>query len=135
MRAKPRLPRACSKYGADMGRVARMGDCRDWGGKCPNPRKLPEHRPGRTMTGDLIRCDTCGTLIQPNAPKLHLQRMRIDSGGYDEGGAYWGTACERGVMYVAFNDAGDVDVYVRARNRDDAKRQVLDRLPRARFYR
>jgi hypothetical protein len=38
-------------------------------------------------------------------------------------------------MYVAFNDAGDVDVYVRARNRDDAKRQVLDRLPRARFYR
>lgn len=24
------------------------------------------------------------------AVKLHLERVRLDSGGYDEGGAYWG---------------------------------------------
>ncbi len=52
--------------------------------------------------------------------KLYLQRVRLDSGGYDSGGAYWGHGEP---LYVA-TDHEDVTVFVRGVDRDDAKDAV-----------
>jgi|SRR5436190_20049161 len=65
---------------------------------------------------------------------LSLRRIRLDSGGYDPGGAYWGLGAP---LYWAGNcgDGLDVDMFLRARNRDDAKAQIRADYPGARFYR
>ncbi len=62
--------------------------------------------------------------------KLSLQRVRLDSGGYDPGGAYWGGGYGTLPLYRAENEEGDVR-YFRAANRDAAKAFF----PKARFYR
>lgn len=64
--------------------------------------------------------------------KVSLRRMRIDSGGYDAGGSYWGLGAP---LYWAGDDDGIIDIWFRARDRDDAKAQVKARCPNARFYR
>lgn len=76
------------------------------------------------------------------ALKVRLYRVSLDSGGYDNGGAYWGNG--RGVppLYRAVGEATDsdgstveVEHYWRAWNRNDAKCLVLCAYPNARFYR
>jgi hypothetical protein len=62
--------------------------------------------------------------------KLSLQRVRLDSGGYDPGGSYWGGGYGTLPLYRAENENGDVR-YLRAANRDAAK--VF--FPKASFYR
>lgn len=56
--------------------------------------------------------------------KLYLQRVRLDSGGYDSGGAYWGHGEP---LYVA-TDHEDVTLFVRGADRDDAKDAVAAQL-------
>jgi hypothetical protein len=56
--------------------------------------------------------------------KLCLQRVRLDSGGYDSGGAYWGHGEP---LYVA-TDHENTTVFVRAMTRDGAKHAVRLRL-------
>lgn len=56
--------------------------------------------------------------------KLYLQRVRLDSGGYDSGGAYWGHGEP---LYVA-TDHEDVTLFVRGVDRDDAKDAVRAQL-------
>ena len=66
--------------------------------------------------------------------KFHLQRVTLDSGGYDPGGAYWGLGDP---LYVAFGE-GELEVqemFFRAKSRDDAKTQVRGAFPAATFYR
>lgn len=67
--------------------------------------------------------------------KLHLVRLRFVDGDYDEGGAYWGGSYSS--IYWAYGDVGDVaaEMFVRARNRNDARVFVRDTLPNAKFYR
>lgn len=80
------------------------------------------------------------------SPLLYLRRFHLVDGDYDVGGAYWGNNGEP--MYVAFNaayiehgdafgveDHGAVFLTFRAKNRDDAKRQVREIYPAARFWR
>lgn len=55
-------------------------------------------------------------------PKLSLQRVRIDCGGYDAGGAYWGLGQP---LYVA-TDGDGIEVFVRAPDREAAKTAVRD---------
>lgn len=89
--------KACSQYGASMGRR------------------------------DNITESAC-------AIKFHLQRVPLDSGGYDPGGAYWGLGDP---LYVAFGE-GELEVqemFFRAKSRDDAKTQVRGAFPAATFYR
>ena len=60
-----------------------------------------------------------------------LQRVRIDQGGYDPGGAYW----EIGAPLYWANDS-ETDVYFRARNREAAKAHIRTEFdPLAKFYR
>ena len=62
--------------------------------------------------------------------KLRLYRVPLNSGGYDPGGAYWGTGTP---LYCAElnTDESTMIEYFRAYDREDAK----SRFPSARFYR
>jgi hypothetical protein len=69
----------------------------------------------------------------PAAPlKLRLVRLRLVDGDYDAGGAYWGFTAGTAI-YWAYGDSAEV--FVRAGSRADAKGQVLQKIPSARFYR
>lgn len=59
--------------------------------------------------------------------------VRLDEGGYDNGGAYWGTGKP---LWRALAEAADGDVvemFLRAATRADAKINVLAEYPRATF--
>lgn len=59
---------------------------------------------------------------------LHLRGLHIDSGGYDNGGAYWGTGAPM------FHIQGEeVEHFIRSHNRDNAKAWVLEQYPNATF--
>lgn len=63
--------------------------------------------------------------------KTHLRRVGLDSGGYDRGGAYWGTGEP---LWVAWDDDGG-EVYLRALSREIAKAQLRARCEGVSFYR
>lgn len=70
--------------------------------------------------------------------KLSLQRVRLNSGGYDNGGAYWGTGEPLWLAQGDVDGVTDVDgvaLYLRASNRDHAKALVRAKLRAATFYR
>lgn len=61
-----------------------------------------------------------------NGERLHLRRVPLNSGGYDPGGAYWGTGLP---LYCAYGhtdcETGEpVELYMRALDRDDAAYRV-----------
>lgn len=74
--------------------------------------------------------------------KFYLQRVRLNQGGYDDGGAYWGTGQK---LYRAYADSvwladeerdeEGSEWFFRADDREDAKAEVLHLYPNARFYR
>lgn len=64
--------------------------------------------------------------------KFEMQRVRINAGGYDNGGAYWGIGQP---LYRAYCHATDDMRYVRARDRDDAKGKIRAEFPNATFHR
>lgn len=55
------------------------------------------------------------------AGKVHLVRVKLDSGGYDKGGAYWGSGVS---LWCAWND--DATVYLRAHSRQAAKQSLIE---------
>ena len=59
--------------------------------------------------------------------KVHLRRVPLVDGCYDQGGAYWGGPND---LYCAWTDDGK-EVYLRADSREEAK----SHLPGCRFYR
>ena len=79
--------------------------------------------------------------------KLSLVKLKWYDGDYDEGGAYWGYTKGTNIYWAHGNslcpseyDASplkfkDIDIFVRAVSRDDAKKQVRESMPRASFYR
>lgn len=75
--------------------------------------------------------------------KVHLERVRLDRGGYDEDGKYWGAGEP---LYVYYSDdlewgpmtghaARGVGGYLRASSRAEAKEEIRRKHPEARFYR
>lgn len=84
----------------------------------------------------------------PAGVKMHLVRLRFADGDYDAGGAYWGCG---NPIYWAVSDKTDgnfpikkwdgsfvpgrIQVFVRARDREDAARQVMEVLPECRVLR
>ncbi len=72
------------------------------------------------------------------AGKLYVSRIHIDSGGYDQGGAYWGLG---ELIYAASStkvgQAPDSSAFgtVRARNRAEAIRSFIKTFPSASFHR
>ena len=97
-----KLPKACSKYGADMGRPS-------------------------TWPTDVLFDG-----------RLRLTPLDWVDGDYDQGGAYWGYIPGTRIWCARSADVEDgcfTHVYVRAKNREDAKEQIRQKLPNARFYR
>ena len=64
------------------------------------------------------------------AEKVRLFRVRLDSGGYDSGGAYWGFG---NPLYCAMGE--EFERYLRANDREDAKARLLAEFPDLKFYR
>ena len=68
--------------------------------------------------------------------KFRMERVKLDSGGYDNGGAYWGR--DLPLYYARADDPSEEDdsteLFLRAFDRADAKAQVVDLYPNARFF-
>ncbi len=62
--------------------------------------------------------------------RYYLQRVRLDSGGYDSGGAYWGIG--QPLYRWSHEDASEC-AFLRANDRDDAKERIREIVPNARF--
>lgn len=63
------------------------------------------------------------------APKLDIQRLRVDAGGYDTSGAYWGAGPD---VFIATSPDGRDEIAVRARTIKEARQKIaveLDRKP------
>ena len=94
----------------------------------------PSQEPDRGWCGDPKRGaamgrDSDGT---PDASKLHLRRVRINSGGYDSGGAYWGIGAP---LFEAWDDEGNFRYFTRAADRVAAKSKLHAEHASARFFR
>jgi hypothetical protein len=63
--------------------------------------------------------------------KLTLRHIRLNSGGYDRNGTYFGIGQR---LYWYANEAGDIDAMLRADDRWDAKSKIRNLYPYARFY-
>ena len=63
---------------------------------------------GRRSSGDL-------------SGKISLTRVRLDQGGYDKGGAYWGTGTP---LWCAEDPEGNI-AYLRAATREAAKSKLI----------
>jgi len=77
------------------------------------------------------------SIMEPDAAiKFHLVQLRIDKGGYDSGGAYWGK-WQSHPMWAAWGDGPlwKNEMWIRARSREEAKAQVRDSFKHATFYR
>lgn len=64
--------------------------------------------------------------------KFFLCRVRLDRGGYDDAGAYWGVGKP---LYWACSEHGAHDRFFRAADRDAAKARLRVEFPNARFFR
>lgn len=99
-----------------------------------------ESRKGASWMGDPARgaalgrtsFDNGGAVIDATDPPFRLRCVRLDAGGYDRGGAYWGHHL---TLYYYADGSGQVDGYLRASTRDAAKAAIRETYPTARFYR
>lgn len=77
----------------------------------------------------------CNNISEPDYPvKFYLQRVLIDRGGYDPGGAYWGIGEP---LYVAFGDGEEEqqEFFTRAKSREEAEEKVRKYFKNAKFWR
>lgn len=65
--------------------------------------------------------------------KLTLRQVRLDNGGYDVNGTYFGWS--RGeTLYWYADEEGTIDAMLRATSRKLAKADIRETYPNARFY-
>lgn len=87
--------------------------------------------------GDPKRGAALGRLTVQEAPadfagKLTLRRMRLDSGGYDKNGTYFGHGAP---LYWVADEGGLIDYMLRASDRECARNLVLALYPKAKIRR
>lgn len=73
----------------------------------------------------------CAIHGQPEG-RIYLRKIRIDSGGYDPNGTYFGFG---NPLYWYADTDSNVDAVLRADSREGAKQQIRERYPRAQFFR
>ena len=74
---------------------------------------------------------TGGEFLDTDSGKIYLRRIKLDSGGYDNGGAYWGIGQP---LWETLDQDGNGFIF-RESNRESAKKHILERFPDAKFYR
>lgn len=62
-----------------------------------------------------------------------LQHVRLNMGGYDRGGAYWGQGARLYWAAATGLDGNEVSFYFRAKDREAAKAHVRAKYPHAKF--
>lgn len=67
-----------------------------------------------------------------NNQKFSLMKVRLDSGGYDVAGRYWGVGA---ALYFYQSEDYAISGHLRAVSRDAARSEVMTRHPGARFFR
>lgn len=67
--------------------------------------------------------------------RCYLQRVRMIDGGYAADGTYWGGGRGTEPLWCAFTEDGETRLYVRARRRYDAVRELILRYPGLKFHR
>lgn len=69
--------------------------------------------------------------------RLHLEHVRMYDGDYDKGGAYWGGGIGPLPLWVAYGEdpQAQIQIFVRAPNRAEAKAEVIKARANAVFYR
>lgn len=87
---------------------------------------------GNQSRGAALGRPTIINVEQDAAPRVRVSRVRLDAGGYDPNGTYFGIGQS---LYWIRTDGGEVDFVVRAHDRDYAKAEARNRIPMARFYR
>lgn len=103
------------------------------------PPDYTTHDP-KGWCGDITRGAAMGRPTVQREPReyagrLHLRRVRLDSGGYDKNGTYFGTGAGTMPLYWCANDEGTVDFMLRAATRDTAIHNVRLEYPNARIRR
>lgn len=93
---------------------------------CPDPTPRVSGRHGAPLGRH-----TGATYLDVEAGRLYLRRIRLNSGGYDAGGAYWGLGTA--LWYVADQDGNGY--FFRCPSREGAKVAVHNEWPGATFYR
>lgn len=63
-----------------------------------------------------------------SAVRMYLRRVRLDNGGYDSAGAYWGFAEP---LWRYESEDGSVSDHIRARSRLEAQREIRRLMPNA----
>ena len=66
---------------------------------------------------------------------LYVREIRLDSGGYDRNGTYFGGGRGTSPLYWICSPDLTIDRMTRAGNREDAKRIARGWYPKARFFR
>jgi hypothetical protein len=61
--------------------------------------------------------------------EVELFRVRMVDGDYDDGGAYWGGGRDTPPLFCARDDQGEVQVFYRAKDREEAKQFLLEAYP------
>lgn len=89
----------------------------------PNP--IPElPRVGGRYGAPMGRRSDAPCDMAPPATPFDVRRVTLDSGGYDAGGAYWGTGEPLYIATATHADGDAVTVYRRAVNRDHMESQL-----------
>ena len=65
---------------------------------------------------------------------MYVQRIKLIGGGYDLGGAYWGDGSIY-PLFCAWAEDIDARVFVRAKDREEAKLKIKDSFVNAKFFR
>lgn len=63
--------------------------------------------------------------------KLFLNKVRINKGGYSDSGMYFGVGLP---VYQYYTEYLEMNGFVRATDREDAKRQIREHVVGAEFY-
>ena len=67
--------------------------------------------------------------------KIHLVYVRLQDGGYDSGGAYWGMGWPLFHAYFYYPDGTFEECFLRAPSRELAKKQLLEHESGLKFFR
>lgn len=104
--------------------------------KTPDPGWCGDRSRGAGMgrSGDNLDA----LIIEATDAPFTLQQVRLDNGGYDQGGAYWGHHQRLYWWSVTITEGDATDEcsgYFRAPSRTAAKSHILELHPLARFFR
>ena len=70
------------------------------------------------------------------AGKLYLEKLEWVDGDYDQGGAYWGGGMGDNIFRATGESATEqIEIFVRAKSRKQAKSEVRSIFPEAKFFR